>query len=503
MFLSINCTKQSDQRAVASGLVLYGLWLLTLPLIAQHGKLDDRKAKAIPIGTDRQLFVDHFIIGSLDEVTLRLHPPIDRGPVMYFDQPWEGQFSAYCTVIKDGDLFRAYYRGIPVSEQDGNDHEVSCYAESEDGINWKKPNLGLYEIDGTKDNNVVLAHAAPVNHNFSPFLDSRTGVPPGQRYKALGGTAESGLIAYQSADGLHWTKMQETPVIKEGMFDSQNVSFWSESEQQYIAYFRIWTKKGYSGYRSIGRATSDDFLHWSATTPMTFGATPMQHLYTNQTHPYFRAPQIYVAIAARFMPNRQVVDEQSAEKLGVNPKYYKDCSDAVFMTSRGGSQYDRTFMESFIRPGIGLENWVSRTNYPALNVLQTSPTEMSVYVNQDYAQPTAHLRRYTLRLDGFASASAPFSGGELVTKAFTFSGAQLFLNFATSAAGSIQAYLLDAEEGDLNGAVLETSPEMIGNEIERAVSWGQSESLKQYIGKPVRLKFVMQDADLYAFRFGE
>ena len=122
----------------------------------------------------------------------------------------------------------------------------------------------------------------------------------------------------------------------------KNVAFWSEAEKKYVAYFRIWTQQGYSGFRSIGRATSDDFIHWSETTAMTFGDTPMQHLYTNQTHPYFRAPQIYVAIAARFMPNRQVVDEKSAQQLGVNPKYYKDCSDAILMTSRGGSQYDRT-----------------------------------------------------------------------------------------------------------------------------------------------------------------
>ena len=159
-------------------------------------------------------------------------------------------------------------------------------------------------------------------------------------------------------------------------------------------------------------------------------------------------------------------------------------------------------MESFIRPGIGLENWVSRTNYPALNVLQTSPIEMSVYVNQDYAQPSAHLRRYTLRLDGFTSANAPFSGGELITKPFTFSGEKLFINFATSAAGSIKVYLVDAGKSPIKGAVLESSSEIIGNEIEREVHWDKSESIKHFSGKQVRLRFVLQDADLYSFRFG-
>lgn len=472
-------------------LLFAGLLLLTFPAFGQQ-------EDAIHIGSDRQLFVDHFLIDSLHQVRLKMHEPRDMGPVLYFDQPWEGQFSGYCTIIKDGDLYRAYYRGLPVSGQDGSLNEVSCYAESDDGISWRKPALELYDIHGTRQNNVILARAAPVTHNFSPFLDTREDIPDDERYKALGGTAKSGLIAYQSADGLHWKKSQEAPVITDGKFDSQNVAFWSAAEKKYVAYFRIWTETGYSGYRSVGRATSDDFIHWSETSPMTFGDTPMQHLYTNQTHPYFRAPQIYVAIAARFMPNRQVVDEASAKDLGVNPKYYKDCSDAVFMTSRGGNQYDRTFMESFIRPGIGLENWVSRTNYPALNVLQTSPTEMSIYVNQDYAQASAHLRRYTLRLDGFASATAPFEGGVLMTKPFTFSGEQLYVNFATSAAGSIKVYLLDAEDR----AVLESSLDIIGNEIKRVVRWDGAASIQQFAGRPVRLKLVMQDADIFSFRFG-
>ena len=484
-------------------LYFFLLLLFNVSLAAQRTDRILNRKEIIDIDSSRQLFVDHYLIDQLDHVELRLHEPRDEGPVMYFDKAWEGQFSAYCTVINDNDLFRAYYRGIPISGNDGNSHEVTCYAESVDGIRWSKPVLGLFEVQGSKDNNVLLANAAPVTHNFCPFLDVRPGVPADEKYKALGGTAKSGLIAYKSGDGIRWTKMQERPVISDGKFDSQNVAFWSEIEQKYIAYFRIWTQEGYSGFRSIARATSDDFTHWSETRPMAFGNTPMQHLYTNQTHPYFRAPQIYIAIAARFMPNRQVVDEKSAREMGVNPKYYKDCSDAVFMTSRGGNQYDRTFMESFIRPGIGLENWVSRTNYPALNVLQTGPTEMSVYVNQDYAQSTAHLRRYSLRLDGFTSAYAPFEGGELITKPFTFSGDKMFLNFATSAAGSIKIEILDDESRPIEGFALENAIEVIGNEIERPVYWNNSASLGQLSGRPIKLRFVLRDAHLYAFRFGK
>src|SRR5690606_29690712 len=189
--------------------------------------------------------------------------------------------------------------------------------------------------------------------------------------------------------------------------------------------------------------TSKDFINWTDPVHMTFGDTPLDHLYTNQTSPYFRAPQIYLAICARFMPKRQVLSDEQAKALDVNPSYFKDCSDAVFMTSRGGSVYDRTFLQSFIRPAIGMQNWVSRSNYPVLNVVQTSPTQLSIYVNESYAQPSAHIKRYSMRLDGFASIKADFTGGDIVTKPFVFSGKELEINYSTSAAGYVRVEFLD------------------------------------------------------------
>ena len=86
-------------------------------------------------------------------------------------------------------------------------------------------------------------------------------------------------------------------------FDSQNVAFWSESEKCYVCYFRIVPEN----VRAIARATSADFVHWSAPVAMKYGdmgTKPPENLYTNQTQPYFRAPHIYIATPARFMQGR-------------------------------------------------------------------------------------------------------------------------------------------------------------------------------------------------------
>lgn len=478
------------------------LLLAALPLLRSGTFVQDiNDEDIVNIGSRLELFVDSFLIEKQDNVFRILHAPEDAGKVLPFDRPWEGAFCGYATVIKDGDIYRLYYRGLPEAGKDGSSNETYCYAESKDGIKWIKPNLGIHEISGSKNNNVILADVAPVTHNFSPFLDNRPGINPKHKYKALGGTKNSGLIACVSEDGIHWNILQEEPVFTEGLFDSQNVSFWSESEDCYVCYFRTWTEVGYSGFRTVSRTTSKDFIHWTDPVKMDFGNTPLEHLYTNQTAPYYRAPHIYVAIAARFMPNRQVLTEKQARQLNVNPKYFKDCSDAILMTSRGGNQYDRTFMESFIRPGIGLQNWVSRSNYPALNVVQTGPSEMSLYVNQDYAQPTSHVHRYTMRLDGFVSLNASYDGGEMTTKPFRFTGDTLFLNFSTSAAGFIKTELLDKQGNPIEGFEFKNAKELIGNEIEKAVSWQGDPDLGKLAGQAVRLRFVMKDADLYSLRF--
>lgn len=460
-----------------------------------------KESEFIEIGSRRELFVDSYLIDQLEGVRLVLHHPRDEGPVLKFDEPWEGPFCGYCTVIKDKENYRFYYRGLPEAGRDGSEREVTCYAESSDGIHIIKPKLNLFTVKGTKLNNVILANASPVNHNFSPFLDTKSDVLQDQRYKALGGTEKSGLIAYASADGIHWKKLRDEPVFTKGKFDSQNVSFWSENEQCYLCYFRMWTGNGYSGFRSVGRITSTDFLNWTEPEQMSFGDTTREHIYTNQTHPYFRAPHIYISIAARFLPGRQILSDEQAKQLNVNPDYFKDCSDAILMTSRGSNIYDRTFMEGFIRPGIGLQNWVSRSNYPALNVVQTRPDEMSLYVQRDYAQPTAHLQRYSLRLDGFASIQAPYKGGSFTTKPFTFTGRKLLLNFATSAPGFIKVGIQEASGQPLDSYKLEDAKELIGNYIEHPAEWQHGTDVSELSGRPVRLNFVMKDADLYSLQF--
>jgi hypothetical protein len=453
----------------------------------------------VELGDRRELFLDTTLIAEMEGLTRRLHEPQRAGPAIPFDKPWEGRFSAYPTVVKDGYHYRMYYRGRP-NVGDENP-AVTCYAESLDGITWVKPELGLYEVQGSRANNVILAGAPEFSANFSPFLDTRPSVPSAERFKALAGDRETGLVAFVSADGIRWHQWLEEPVFRQGIFDSQNVAFWSEHEQAYICYFRTWTGPDYTGYRTISRTTSPDFIHWSEPVTMDYGDTPPEQLYTNGTHPYFRAPHIYLALAKRFFPDKAALNPAIAADLVDNPKYRIASSDSVLMSSRGGNRYDRSFMEAFIRPGPGARDWIARDNTPALGVVPGNDREMFLYRMSHYAQPTAHLTRYTLRLDGFVSLHAGFAGGTLTTRPFVFAGDTLELNFETSAAGGLRCALLDVDGQPIPGFTLADCPEIIGDEIAREVSWTGGASLSALAGEPVRLQVELRDGDLYAFRF--
>lgn len=465
------------------------------------------QTKVLDIKNQRQLFVDDFLIDQLKGTSLQMGIPHDEGSVLAFDKPWEGPFCGYVTILKaDSAKYIAYYRGSSTTK-DGSTAEVTCVAFSTDGIIWTKPELGIFNSHGSTQNNIVLADQAPSSHNFSPFIDENPNVQKDHKYKALalgrGKTRAYSLLPYSSPDGIHWKKMQEQPVITEGTFDSQNVAFWSESENCYVSYFRTWTKGDFKGIRNVSRATSKDFINWTNPVEMTYGNRPTEEIYIQQTSPYYRASQIYLAIGARFMPGRAVLTAEDAKRLQVNPSYFKDLSDVVIMSTRGESVYQREFMESFIRPGIGLDNWVSRTNYPALNVVPTGKNKISIYLNQDYAQPTAHLQRYSLRVDGFSSLHANYQPGEMITKPFKFSGKEMEINFSTSAAGEIHIVFEDENGSPINGYSLQNAKPIIGNEIKKIVSWDGNTDVKKLAGKTVRLHFYMKDADLYSFKFND
>ena len=488
-------------------------------------------APPVAISSRRQLFVDHSLIESLNGATLKLHEPVSGGTVIRNDKQWEGPANFGMSVVElDGRLLM-YYRGWPANDPK-DENGVGCVAESRDGgATWTKPILDLVKRADWPANNIIATVDGEPRFSFpcAPFVDTRPGVPASERVKMIESVPVSGekhtamkdpagskrLVFWASPDGFSFRKLDPQPDFVSDLrnsFDGGNTMFWSEAEGQYVLYYRWYDGEwDRGGRRSMARTTSKDFMTWTKPVPMTYGDSPREQLYINNTQPYFRAPQVYLAPAARFMEGRQVLDEARAKAVGIETigknSYFKDCSDAVLLTSHAGStDYDRTFMQTFIRPGLGDSNWVSRTNYPLTGILPACPGRIQMFVSRNYMQPTWHVERLLLRTDGFASVSAPWAGGEMLTKPLTFTGKALEINYRTSAAGSVRVEIQDLDGTPLAGFVAAGCPEIIGDEIERAVTWEAADGKPQadldaLAGKPVRLRFILADADLFSFRF--
>jgi len=491
------------------------------------------------IASQRELFVDDYLVERLmGRAELRLHEPTPQNVALVTGENWEGNATNYVTVFQDGELYRMYYRGSHASYLDGKDRpstrDVYCYAESRDGIHWTKPELGLFEWDGSKRNNIVWDGVGA--HAFVPFCDANPQAAADAKYKALGvGGDQHGLYAFKSADGIHWTLVQPEPVITKGAFDSQNVAFWDTTRGEYREYHR-----DFSEGRDIRTATSKDFLHWSEPEFLHYtalsrpgaGEPPgedvkdpvgskypagrVSELYTNQIVPYYRAPHLLLGFPTRY------IDRGWTESAKALPRYdYRQIrarrstregtavTDGMIMSSRDRSHF-AIWPESFLRPGLRTrDSWFYGDTYQNWGLVETksalddAPPELSIYVTEHTLQENGGvLRRYTLRMDGFVSLHAPLAGGELVTKPLAFTGSKLHINVSTSAAGTVRVEVQDERGQALPGFSLADCDEIYGDDLEHAVSWKTSADLVRLNGQTVRLRFEVKDADVYSFQFG-
>ena len=479
-------------------LVVWSVWTLLFAAALASGP----SSEPIDLGSRLEPLVDRFLIQSLSgDARLQLHQPQRREVVLVHDVPWEGNLTAHHTLFRDGDRYRMYYGGRHYQPGQKVRHVLVCYAESRDGIHWTRPNLGQFEYEGSRANNIVWMDDpwadSEQRNPMAVFKDSNPAAAPDARYKSIG-RGDAGVYALKSPDGIHWSLLAQEPVIPKGDMglDSQNLAFWDGLRGRYVCYLRSGrTHPTGQRVRDVKTAVSHDFLTWTEPVFLEYPGAPVEHLYTNQIRPYARAPHIYLGFPKRFVPERN----QDREFSGV--------SDGVFMSSRDGVRFHR-WGEAVVRPGLQLERWMTRNNMIGWGILSLpssvagEPDELSIYVTESYySGPASRLRRYTYRLDGFVSLRAPLAGGGMTTRPIRFRGSRLVLNCSTSAAGSIRVEIQDEAGRPIPGYSLQDSREIFGDSVEQAVSWKRTGHLGSLSGRTVRLRFLLKDADLYALQF--
>jgi hypothetical protein len=202
-----------------------------------------------------------------------------------------------------GGKYGLWYEVTPPKNQGMS--SLLCYAESTDGVNWRKPELGLFEFQGSKRNNIIWA--APHLDNFMVFKDLNPNCRPGETYKAVSsGVVNSRpvLWALKSTDGLRWSRLGDQPILTQGAFDTLNVAFWDPLTRQYFCYIRGFHRGTEEAFerdvRDIRVATSRDFVQWTVPELLRLPGAPDEALYTNNVQPYYRAPHLFLGFPTRY-----------------------------------------------------------------------------------------------------------------------------------------------------------------------------------------------------------
>jgi hypothetical protein len=526
--------------------------LLWLQIVLAASKVDAASPAGgswgLHVGDQRQVFIDGRFIEESNGVDLVVHPPQKTGQtVLTCEYPWEGRLGQYHSVLYDAGVYLMWYTVYGKADSNAIPVRSIAYARSKDGIHWEKPPLGLVEIYGTRKNNIVLGHGfggvKGATHGCMVFLDPQA--PPDQRFRLVSNPEELGksLQIFSSGDGIHW-RLTHRDIMKFNSenhhLDSQNVIFWDQRIGRYVAYVRRNLRPPASQGRSVARAESADLTHFPDVEdcPVVLGFDdkdpqcydPVQNariqvadFYTNGAVKYPWAQDAYYMFPSEYFHYGAFLkDFRKGQPVNAGSL------DARFAASRDGVSWQRYDRRAFVRLGRN-DEWDSRSIYMAYGIVPgSSEDEMFMYYcgsnmlhgwdrDDQHAErnkrllrriggapdkETDGISRLVIRRDGFVSVRAGYAGGEFRTPAMTFEGDELALNVDTSAVGQVQVEMLDVPGKPIPGYTLEDCDQIYTtNQMNRVVTWNGQSTLAELAGKPIRLRFVMRDADLYAFQF--
>lgn len=272
----------------------------------------------VPPQEDKLLMLDTRVIEDAQNARLVLCTPekAPENPLLPSDQPWENATNNYypnVTWDAEEQSWKLWYKDVladkdVIAKMDAPStvHDVGwylLYANSKDGLAWKKPALGLHKFDGSSDNNIV-ARDCP---NVGVFKDLHD-PDASRRYKMVYDTGLGKPHACFSADGIHWSAPQDMIGFSAKQGDTHNNAFYDTRSGKYL-----WFTKMYLGERLVSRLESTDFLNWKSSGVVlrsTLDEGKATQTYALTVFPY---AGIYLGYVMMYhLDNNRVVDVELA-----------------------------------------------------------------------------------------------------------------------------------------------------------------------------------------------
>jgi len=463
-----------------------------------------------PAGPWRRLFLDAMVVEQHTGLQRVFHAARkhEQSPVIRPDRPWESGTGPYLygTALWDEGKLRMWYH----AQYKGS--YINCLAESTDGVTWDKPNLGLVELDGSKDNNVFLgpgddpAETPPFKgqgqcHNPS-VIKRPWEKDPEKRYALLcyGQEYRWARVAF-SPDGIHWTFDPGTR--EKALFSSSDVLnfFWDPYRSRYVGTWKAGNRRG----RAVGVVYSQDALTWQkpceepvfvaddldpdATQVYGMPVFPYQGLYIGM-------PWIY---NARWFKYGGYTDERLYESELGTP-----CTmDVQLAWSWDLINWTRTPERAPFIPRGDKGQFDSEMNYTARAPVQVGD-ELYFYYGGFNAPHNAQeikaaIGLAVLRLDGFCSMHAGETEGSLITRREPFRVPRVTINATTGPGGYVTAELLDVNDRVIPGFSRDDCTPFTGDSVRHGLSWKTETLPEELLAPDKKIRFILKNADLYSY----
>ena len=466
-----------------------------------------RVPEVVRIGGERQLFIDDHLVAFREGVARFVERPEKDGanPILVMDRPWEMGRFLYCDLLFDREegIYKLWY-SVP--------GPGLCYATSGDGIRFERPNLGLVDFRGSKDNNLVSTPHG-FAHDKAVIRDLRD-PDPLRRYKMVHFVAKThGAGVSFSGDGLTWSAYEGNPVIAPTGDGGQSV-FWDERCGRYVLYMRPnghhvkrWTGTADESAfptRRIGRSESIDFEHWTdleeVVVPDEVDGPGTEFYYM----PVLRYEGCYIGFVIVFY--HFTGDERPLEGFNFTLNVQLACSrdgrtwtrvgerQTFLAGDTGGWDEKRVYLDCALVEDDEIRLYYRGSNIPHIQISELMGTRRN---GREMRGDELGLAR--LRLDGFASMTAGEREGTLTTRPLHFEGGSALRLNADARGGALRVEALTLYGEPVAGFTRDQCRVIEGDSQNHQVLWSGGGKLGE-IAQPVRLRFSMRRAKLYSFQ---
>jgi len=452
----------------------------------------------LKIDSTHQLFVDDYLLAAVENVRRTVHQAkkFHGNPIMNKHTACDGAGPVFPIVLRDQQTgtFRMWYAGrVRYDLPDGTSVRFpALYAESDDGLHWNKPELGLHAFQGNKANNIVI----PAGNLWGLHID-RQEPDPQRRYKAVVWhepkyVPREGYFLYTSPDGIHWTRQTREPIAlslhgysmpQSGIGDT-SLFRWDRHLKKYIGDVKFVLPPK---MRVRGLMESDDLIHWTRPR-MTIYPDALDD---DDTQIYAQNSFCYESMWLGYL--RVMHSERT--------KGYKQTT-VELTASRDGRHWQRVGDRTEIIP-LGTEaEWDTDYHDPLWEPVQVGE-ELWIYYRSGKLRRD-RVRRYglglaKLRRDGFVSLDAGRVMGTVLTRPLSTSGQKLYVNAHIRPGGSVTVSVLSRDRKSIAGYTVNDCIPLHDGSTRVRVRWRSTDILKRQQHQHVRLRFRLQDAELYSF----